>query len=301
MTYSTEFYKTLLDNLYDGVYFVDLKRRITYWNQGAERLTGYPPKDVVGKSCSDNILNHCTEDGCELCISACPLVHTMNTGQLREAEVFLRHADGHRVPVLVRVSPIFNELQQIIGAVEIFSNNTRAWRARRKIDVLEQKVFLDPLTQLGNRRYLEIHFPSALADASGETTHQGLLLMDIDHFKRVNDQHGHNIGDRALKMVADTLRSNLRDSDIVVRWGGEEFVVLLRDVVAAETKAVAEKLRALIERSHLTIGESLLRVTVSVGATLLRPDDTLESAIQRADTLMYQSKSGGRNRVSFLE
>ncbi len=301
MSHPAEFYKTLLDNLYDGVYFVDLERHITYWNASAERLTGYQSKDVIGKSCSDNILNHCNEDGYELCTSACPLAHSMNTGKSDEAEVFLRHANGHRVPVFVRASPIRDKMGKVVGAVEIFNNNTRVWRARRKIDVLEQKVFLDPLTQLGNRRYLEIHFPSALAEARDRAIHQGLLLIDIDCFKQVNDQHGHNIGDRVLKMVADTLRSNLRDSDIVVRWGGEEIVVLLRDIVAAETIAIAEKLRSLIERSHLPLAESMLRVTVSLGATLLRSDDTLESAIQRADALMYQSKSGGRNRVSFSE
>lgn len=134
-----------------------------------------------------------------------------------------------------------------------------------------------------------------------ESVRHGLLFMDIDHFKPVNDLHGHNTGDQVLVMVAETLRSNLRASDIIVRWGGEEFVVLLRDNLAAETIAIAEKLRALVERSHLPIAESLLRVTLSVGATMLRPNDTIESAIQRADALMYQSKSGGRNRVSFSE
>lgn len=302
MTYSTEFYKNLLDNLYDGVYFVDLQRRITYWNSGAERITGYKAAQVDGKSCSDNILNHCTEEGRELCKTQCPLVRSMKTGRPSEAEVFLRHASGHRVPVSVRVSPIYNdETGKIVGAVEIFSNNVKVFRARRKINALKQKAFFDPLTQLGNRRYLEVHFPSSLTDMKTESIRHGLLFIDIDHFKQINDQYSHNAGDQAIVMVAKTLRANLRDSDILVRWGGEEFVVLLRDNIPAETRSIAEKIRALIERSRLTIGESLLQVTVSVGATLLRADDNLESAIQRADALMYQSKSSGRNRVTFSE
>ncbi len=301
MTESNEFFKKLLDHLYDGVYFVDRQRRITYWNKGAERITGYQAEQVVGKSCSDNILNHCTEDGCELCLTACPLVHSLKTGQLSEVEVFLHHARGHRLPVRVRTSPIYDEIGKVVGAVEIFSDNTQVVHARRKIDLLQQKVFFDPLTQSGNRRYFEAQFPSALLEIKGETVNHGLLFLDIDHFKQVNDTYGHNIGDQVLCMVAETLRSNLRSSDIIVRWGGEEFAVLLRHVTAAETQSIAEKLRALVERSHLPIGETPLRVTISIGATLLREDDSIESVIERADQLMYQSKSGGRNRVSFSE
>ncbi len=301
MVYPTEFYKNLLDNLYDGVYFVDRERRITYWNSGAARLTGYKAEQVLGKSCGDNILNHCDENGYELCKTSCPLTRGMETGQIHEAEVFLHHANGHRVPVLVRVSPMFDPSGQVIGAVETFSNNVEAVRARRRIRVLEQKVFFDPLTGLGNRRYFEVQFYSALIQMKHEAIRHGLLFLDIDHFKDLNDLHGHNIGDRVLGMVAKTLRSNVRDSDVIVRWGGEEFVILLYDILPSETKAVAEKLRALVERSHFPVDHLPLRVTVSVGATLLREDDTLESAIQRADQLMYQSKSDGRNRVSFSE
>ena len=301
MLYPHEFFKSLLDNLHDGVYFVDRERRITYWNSGAERITGYTAEQVVGKSCSDNILNHCNEVGCELCKTVCPLTFSMDTGQPQEVEVFLHHANGHRVPVLVRTSPMFDPTGQVIGAVEIFSNNVKVVRARRRINTLEQKVFFEPLTKLGNRRYFETQFPSALVQMKYEAIRQGLLFIDIDRFKDFNDTYGHNIGDQVLVMVAETLRSNLRDSDVVIRWGGEEFVILLRDNTPTETQAIAEKMRALIERSHLTTDTKLLRVTVSIGASMLHPEDTIESAIERADKLMYQSKTGGRNRVSFAE
>ncbi|GAB4492708.1 MAG: GGDEF domain-containing protein [Anaerolineales bacterium] len=301
MNHSNQFYKKLLDHLYDGVYFVDRQRRITYWNSGAERITGYKAEQVLGKSCSDNILNHCTEDGCELCTTTCPLVHSIKTGELNEVEVFLHHANGHRLPVSVRTSPIFDETGHVVGAVEIFNNNSKAWFTRQKMNALQQKAFSDSLTQASNRRFFETHFQSLREELEHEGIQHGLLFLDIDHFKQVNDQYGHPIGDQVLVMAAQTLRANLRASDLVIRWGGEEFVVLLRDNRAAQTRSVAEKLRALIERSYLMISEVPLRVTVSIGATLLRSDDTLESVIQRADALMYQSKSAGRNQVTFAE
>lgn len=106
-----------MDNLYDGVYFVDTERQITYWNKGAERIAGHPAAHMVGKRCYDNILNHVDENGNYLCFSGCPLAATIEDGKPREAEVYLKHADGHRVPILVRVSPIKNEAGIITGAL----------------------------------------------------------------------------------------------------------------------------------------------------------------------------------------
>ena len=98
------FYKDIVDNLYDGVYFVDRDRVITYWNKGAERITGYSAKETLGRACRDNLLNHVTANGIELCKSNCPLAAVMQDGNPREAEVYLHHKDGHRVPIIVRAT-----------------------------------------------------------------------------------------------------------------------------------------------------------------------------------------------------
>ena len=119
-----KFYRDLLNNLSDGVYFTDLHRRITFWNKGAERLTGYSQEEVLGRRCSDNILVHVDHAGRNLCVSECPLDDCMGKCVTHEAEIFLHHKEGHRVPVIVRVSPIQDDTGKVIGAVEIFSNNS---------------------------------------------------------------------------------------------------------------------------------------------------------------------------------
>ena len=124
MTISKDIYKTVLDNLYEGVYFVDPERRITYWNRGAERISGYPSEMVIGKSCSEDILIHVDDDGQPLCKRACPLTDAMHNREARSAEIYLHHADGHRVPVYVRATPLFDEQGQVVGAAEVFSENT---------------------------------------------------------------------------------------------------------------------------------------------------------------------------------
>ena len=292
-------YKEIIDNLYDGVYFVDRDRVITYWNKGAERITGYRAEDVRGHSCRDGILNHVTADGTSLCAGACPLAATMKDGEPREADVFLHHSDGHRLPVLVRCAPLRDEHGTIIGAVETFSSELGIRAARQELSELRRSVRPDELTGIGNRAYLEGRLRALVAEYRSRPGEAAVLLVDIDRFKAVNDAHGHPVGDRVLRMVATTLRRNLRASDSVGRWGGEEFVAILHDVQDAnDVRRVSEKLRTLVRCSRLDVHPGGVAVTLSVGATPIRADDTPASLVARADALMYESKRAGRDRVT---
>ncbi len=294
-----DFYKDIIDNLYDGVYFVDRERVITYWNGGAERITGYRSPQVVGHRCSDNILNHVTADGLNLCKDHCPLAACMVDGKPREVDVFLHHADGHRVPVLVRAAPMRDASGAIIGAVETFSSDTGDRTVRTELRELRRTVQTDVLTGAGNRRYLERRLRGVIAEhAQQPEMVAALLFVDVDHFKQFNDSYGHDVGDKALKMVSATLRYNTRDTDAVGRWGGDEFLVILYDVGSGdEAQAVAEKLRVLVEASRLQIEGRDLTVTISVGITLLKPGDNAEDFVRRADEMMLQSKRLGGNYV----
>jgi diguanylate cyclase (GGDEF)-like protein/PAS domain S-box-containing protein len=300
MTEDGNFYKEIIDNLYDGVYFVDRERVITYWNKGAERITGYTGRQVVGRSCRDNLLNHVTADGVQLCLSACPLVACMVDGKMREADVFLHHADGHRLPVLIRATPLRDAQGDIIGAVETFSSDAGVMTVRNELRELRRTAQTDKLTGISNRRYLEGQLRAVIAELEYQAdTVAGLLFIDIDHFKQFNDTYDHDVGDKVLHMVAATLHHNLRANDVLGRWGGEEFLVIIHDVTSLkELRSISEKLRALVESSRLDLADKNLTVTISVGATLLLSSDTPVSLVRRADELMYQSKRAGRNRVS---
>lgn len=217
----------LLDSLFDGIYFVDTERRITYWNAGAERISGYSRTEVLGSCCADNLLQHIDTEGRNLCRDGCPLAATMLDGKAREAKVFLHHRLGHRVPVSVRASPVRNEQGAVIGAVEIFSDNSNLLQILQDYEQLKQEAFLDPLTKVGNRRYGEMTLSTRVYDLHSHRTSFGVLFMDIDHFKLFNDRYGHKIGDDVLVMVAKSISTPLRKIDVAIRWGGEEFVVIL--------------------------------------------------------------------------
>ncbi|MGC2251635.1 MAG: PAS domain-containing protein, partial [Acidobacteriaceae bacterium] len=142
------FHRNLLDNLYDGVYFVDPDRTITYWNKGAERLTGYGANEAVSRHCFDNFLMHVDKAGCALCLSGCPLSKTLADGEHREMELFLRHKQGHRVPVQVRIEPIRSATGSVAGAVAIFTDISAVKKLERLAGHLVDLAHYDSLTQV---------------------------------------------------------------------------------------------------------------------------------------------------------
>ena len=194
------FFKDLINNLFDGVYFVNKDREITFWNKGAERITGYDSDYVLGHACRDNLLNHVTETGVELCNVDCPLAKCLKDGKTRELEAFLHHAGGHRVPVSLHVSPIKNETGAIIGAIQNFSNIVKRYTLRKEVKELRQKILVDPLTGIRNRLFLEGRVNATLAEYKYNKAMIGLLFIDIDHFKIFNDNYGHEGGDIVLRI-----------------------------------------------------------------------------------------------------
>lgn len=290
------FYQGLLDQISDGVYFVTLDRRITYWNGGAERITGYSAQEVLGHSCSEGILRHAGAAGRQLCMHGCPLAAVMKDGHIREADLYLHHKNGHRVAVTVRNQPLLDQDGKIVGSVEVFSSRQPNPYAGRRL--LRKDDLLDSVTGLAPRRFGELHLQTLMREVAEQTTTLGVLYIDADHFKNVNDTFGHKTGDEVLRMVGQSLANGLRRGDIPVRWGGEEFLALLPGTDQAGLRATAERVRMLTENSWIQKGEVQARVTVSIGATMAAPSETADALIDRADRFMYVSKRGGRNRVT---
>ena len=291
-------HRAVLDQLYEGVYLVDRDRKIVYWNGGAERISGYSANEVLGSSCSDNILIHVDQEGNSLCLEGCPLEKTMNDRQPQEAEVYLHHKQGHRVPVQVRTAPLKDDAGRVIGGIETFSENLARSAMHEEIETLRKLALQDELTEIGNRRYVEMSLQSRHSEFDRYGWNYGVLMIDIDHFKLFNDQYGHDIGDRVLKIVAATLSSNLRTFDVVGRWGGEEFLAVIEKIDSEELSSRAEILRQLVETSGLTVDDQPLSVTVSIGGSVASVGETTDQVVKRADECLFQSKEAGRNRCT---
>jgi diguanylate cyclase (GGDEF)-like protein/PAS domain S-box-containing protein len=292
------FYEGILDNLYDGIYFVDRDRKITYWNKAAERITGFSRSEALGTHCYDHILNHINDEGEHLCQRECPLARCIETGEPMQAELYLHHKEGYRLPVSIRVTPILDRDGGVIGAAELFSDNSAKAMMLQRMEELETMALIDPLTRMANRRYIEMHLRNRLEEMHRYGWTFCVLFVDIDDFKRVNDAYGHDAGDKVLKIVGRTLSGNARPFDIFGRWGGEEFVAIIENVSYKTLPMIANRFRLLVENSYLSVGDRKIRVSVSVGATVARLEDTVETLLRRADQLMYQSKKAGKNRLT---
>ena len=291
------FCQPLLNSVSDGIYFVDNERRITFWNKGAEIITGFTAQEVLGRPCSDNILNHVNEQGVQLCLHDCPLSHAMADGQPREADVYLLHKQGYRLPVHIVAQPIYAN-KSVVGAWEVFHSHSALPLLAKRVRQLQQLSMIDPLTQIANRRFLETLIGERLALLKRYTLPFGLLYLDLDDFKAINDTYGHETGDRVLKIATHTLASNIRLMDRVGRWGGEEFIIILPRLDYQALCASAERLRVLVEHSHIHVDGQPVGVTVSGGATLAMATDTVASIVDRADRLMYAGKQAGKNRIT---
>jgi diguanylate cyclase (GGDEF)-like protein/PAS domain S-box-containing protein len=291
-------YQEILENVADGVYFVDRERRITYWNRGATEISGHPRESVIGHTCPLGPLQHVDMEGHRLCQTACPLSFVLADGQPRQADILLRHRDGHRVPVRVSVRPIRSETGEVTGAVETFTDISSLLAVERRAAELERLAFIDVLTGLGSRQFGERQLESALSELDRHGRAFGLLMLDIDDFKHVNDTWGHETGDAVLRAVGRTLAGAARGEDFIARWGGEEFLVLVRETSIPGLVSAGERIRRMVAAASVSLPDALVGVTVSVGGTLARADETGLELLRRADALLYESKARGRNCVT---
>lgn len=280
-----------------GAYVVSPDRTILLWNDKSKEITGYYPEEVEGTHCQDNILKHVDDNGTELCLGECPLAKTLKDGKVRRAKVYLRHKLGYRLPVRVETVPLYLD-GEIKGAVEFFLEDTEEINLLEELREAREKALVCALTEVGNRRFAEQVLAERLAEMKRLKSNLGLFFIDIDDFKKINDTYGHPIGDLVLKMVARTLVNIMRPYDFIGRWGGEEFIVVLPHIKQSELFPIGERFRKLISASSFRIPNGRIGVTISIGATLSRDDDTVESIVKRADEMMYISKRDGKNKVT---
>ena len=166
---------------------------------------------------------------------------------------------------------------------------------QRAAEELEKLSITDPLTSIYNRRKFNKLLASEVERSKRYQTNLSIIMCDIDHFKKINDTYGHDVGDEALKVFSEKINENIREIDMFARWGGEEFMILMPNVSIDDACSVAEKLRKVITSTEV---KKLDSITASFGVTDLHEDETAESFIKRVDLAMYKAKNNGRNNVA---
>ncbi|MEW6445018.1 MAG: diguanylate cyclase [Pseudomonadota bacterium] len=285
-------HQRLLNSLGEGVYDVDTQGNCTFINRAALQMIGMEEGDVLGRD-QHALFHHHRPGGESYPVQECPVDQTLRDGQERRLEEWFFRADGEGFPVDLTVSPIWDR-ERVTGAVVVFRDITEHKRLERE---LIEMATTDGLTGLPNRR----HFMEMAGRQQAHMRRMGgracLLMIDIDHFKEVNDRHGHAAGDEVLRIFADILRANLRQMDIAGRIGGEEFAALLPDTALDEGAEIAERLRVSLEGRCFEVSGVRLRITISVGCVALDGETLIDEVLASADRALYRAKEEGRNRV----
>ena len=291
-------YRTMVDYINDGVYFVDLDRRIHFWNTAAEEITGYSADEIIGKCCQDSNLNHIDAEGRPLCELLCPLFSTNVDGQVRAANVYVRHKNGYRVPIHVKTFPVM-EGEKIIGSIEVFNLTNHTKYNDNLVESLSEISMHDSLTRLPNRRYLQSFLEYKFHEYIRYDRLFTVLFADIDDFRDFNNLYGHEAGDEVLKQMAELIHRFARQEDLIGRWSGDEFIGICAINNEEEMHELGEKFQQMVAEREFTYKGQPLTVTVSLGLAVIKKQDSPEEIVRRADRLMYEGKQAGKNSVRY--
>jgi diguanylate cyclase (GGDEF)-like protein/PAS domain S-box-containing protein len=293
-------YRDILECLPNGVYVVNLERKILFWNDGAEKITGYLRQEVIGRYCQDNLLMHCDLTYQCLCDCECPLLATIHDGRSRDAQLFLRHKNGERVPVRVRSIPLRDAAGAIIGAVDSFNEHHPG--ADQRVHPKAQAVdnHLEQLTGISDHASTQAYLQACLSDFADDRIPFSVLRIAIDDLNSFRKTHGAVAADRIVQMVAATLSRNLREGDIVGHWAEDLFLAILLDCPPAPLAQLAAKLKLIIDAAAIPWWGDRLCVTISAGGATVRPEDTADSLLSRSSEALVASLEGRRGRVETI-
>ncbi len=290
------FENKLIDNMHDGVVFVDSQSTILQWNTGVERLTGVSAAAACGRTLLPGLLDMRNSRERRVADEDCPVAHAISTGVQWLGRVSMMGRQGHHIAVDLHAIPVRSNDGEIRGATVLLHDVSSETSLEEKCQALHAQVSKDPMTQVANRAEFDRMLNNFVAAHQESNLPCSLIMCDLDHFKSINDTHGHQAGDAAIITFASLLKATCRSGDLVARYGGEEFAILCADCTNAAAVRKAESIRkSLAEVKHNCLGNASF--TASFGVTELQPGDTPETMLRRSDRALLQAKDQGRNQV----
>jgi diguanylate cyclase (GGDEF)-like protein/PAS domain S-box-containing protein len=299
MELTAELCRSILDCIPEGVYLVDSSRRIVFWNRGAEDITGYVSHEVIGRSCKDNLLQHCDSRGHVLCLDRCPLTATLSDGEPRTADIYLKHKMGHRLPVRVKAIAVRGAGDAIAGAVEVFEDITA--HPIRPADGADNTRWRDALTGIASEELITAQLEAHIRACRRDIGAAGVLLFRVDRLTELAQQYGRDASILAIKTAAHALAICARHGDLVGRWEDDGCLGILDNAGVETLRHVGEELRALVAASSFQWWGDQVGITVSVGGTMIRTGDTVEQVLERVEERWNRSQEAGGNRVTLID
>jgi diguanylate cyclase (GGDEF)-like protein/PAS domain S-box-containing protein len=293
-----EIFRNVLESLQTGVYFVDRDQKILFWNDGAEKITGYLRHEVVGAFCRENLI--AAADGAKNILSdaADAITSVLRDGKPTIARVSLRHKEGHRIFVRLRGVPIRNGHGTIIGAAESFEESLSASDWNRRQNKLLDYGCLDPVTGVLTQGVILTHLRENLATFIEHLMPFSILRVEVDHMDRLRASYGLAVVSPVLRIAAQTIENSLRPTDFLGRLGDNQFLAILTECGLSDIRRTADRVRKMVNSSEVEWWGDRWTVTASLGGTTVGTGDSLESILERTERALGDSLAAGGNCVT---
>ena len=290
------YHDRLFQAMHDAVIFIDRFGRIESWNNAAERITGVSATAVVGQQWMPELIELWDDDEEEVPDDECPVSLVIKSGVQAFERGSMADRNGQRRGINLQMIPVRDPDGFSRGVIVVIRDASNQINLEERVQTLHEKATQDPLTKVANRAEFDQSHAEFIDRHSDSGAPCSLVICDIDHFKKVNDNFGHQAGDEALVAFAEVLQSHTRAGDLVARYGGEEFVLLCADCDSADAARRAEEIRSRLSQIPQPMLNNMC-ITASFGVTSLQAGDTPSTMLARADRALFQAKQGGRNRV----
>ena len=297
----SEIYQSVLECLQTGVYLVDRTRRIRFWNEGAERITGYLRQDVVGHFLRDHLLTTTNETKDLDSDPTDPINLVFRDGKPSVTDVSILHKEGYRVPIVLRTIPIRNSRGMVVGAAESFDKNLSASDWTRRQAGFADFGCLDEVTGVPAQNFMETQLRENLTTFAEHNIPFGILVIQVDRMDQNRSSRGPGVVPTILRVVAQTVENCLRPTDLMGCWSENQFLAVLMECKESEVVRVGERVRKMVGQSEIEWWGDTFTVAGAFGGAGSRVGDTLELLVDRAEKSLQESIARGGDCVTVLE
>ena len=285
-----EIYRDILDGLQIGVSVLDLQKKIVFWSDGAEQITGYARIDVLGHSCAENILLHCNQNSCEMCAGKCPLAAALHNAKPAEAISSIHHRSGHLTPVHTWAIPLRDKHGSIIGIIQTFESEFAVNGPDPNDQTLKERGCLDYTTELPNHAIMQSHLREMLGTFAELQMPFGVICLEVHQLTQFRARYGQEAATSMLRVLARTLRNTIWPTDFVGRWSEDRFLVILSGCGQKALQVVADRMLRMTARATIEWWGEELSVQVLIGSTAAMLNDTVEALLLRVKEALQNTQ-----------
>ncbi|HUO13920.1 MAG TPA: diguanylate cyclase [Verrucomicrobiae bacterium] len=284
-----ELCRSILESLPVGICVLDAQKKIVFWSDGAERVTGRLRHEVIGRSCISQSLLHCDQPGCEYCGEDCPLARAIKTARPVESLCFIHHKAGHQLLVRSRAVPVHNAHGSIVGAAAVFDEQSDALTTGGPRESNCRPSGVDGITGVANHETTRSRLREALTVFDETHVGFGVLCFRIEQFDRFRASYGSEAASSLLRVFARTLENSLCRTDVIGRWSDEEFLVILNGYPENALQSITQRLRRLLADDSIGWWGERRSLAFTIGQASAQRNDTIESILKRAHASLAES------------